>query len=414
MLIFRSLGHPDFRRYFFGQAVSLVGYWLQSIAVGWLVYRLTDSAWMLGVVAFVNHIPMLFISPFAGLLADRVDRRTLVIASQALQMFQAFVLALLTFTDWVTPWHVVGLALVQGLAHAFDTPARHALLPTLIGGGKADLPNAIALNSLVMNVGRFLGPALAGVLLAWLGEAWCFLLNGISYLAVLYALMKLPRMPVTQSSAGSSFRAQMLAGFAWVYQCLPARLLIINLAIVSFTAPTYQALMPMFVQEVFLGDSRTLGWLVGSAGLGAMAGTLLLASRQSMRGLTHLINAASAAAGLGLLLFSLTASVPVAMLALMPVGFGIIVTAAGTNTVLQRVVEDRLRARVVAIYLMGFIGTAPLGSLALGALAERIGPSYAMSGFALLCCASAIALWRRRADLGATLAIEYRRAGIDA
>ena len=412
MQIFRSLGHRNFRLYFFGQAVSLIGFWLQSIAIGWLIYRMTDSGWMLGLVAFVTYIPMLVVSPFAGLLADRADRRRLVIVSQFVQMMQALSLAVLTFGHWITPEYIVILALLQGLCHAIDTPARHALVPTMIGG-TAELANAIALNSLVMNIGRFAGPAVAGVLLAWLGEGWCFIFNALSFLAVLYALSQLPAMP-PRYAAVTSLRAQVVEGFAWVTQCLPARWLMINLAIVSFTAPTYQTLMPMFVQEVFQGDSRTLGLLVSSAGLGALSGTLLLASRQTMRGLPVLINAASFSAGFGLLLFSLTGSTGLAMASLLPVGFGIIVTAAGTNTILQRTVEDRLRARVVAVYVMAFIGTAPLGSLLLGALAERFGPGLATTGFALVCLASACWLFVRRRRLAEALAAEYRRAGIEA
>lgn len=410
MQIFRSLGHRNFRLYFFGQTISIIGFWLQSIAISWLVYRLTDSGWMLGLVAFCNYIPMLLVSPFAGLLADRVDRRTLVIASQSIQMLQALLLAVLAFGQWITPEQIVVLSLVQGVAHAFDTPARHALLPALIGG-TAELPNAIALNSLVMNVGRFAGPAIAGVLIAWLGEAGCFLLNAISFLAVLFALFQLPAVP-PRVRKPASLRAEMVEGFAWFGQCAPARLLLINLFVVSLTAPTYQTLMPMFVQQVFGGDSRTLGLLVGSAGLGALGGTLLLASRQSMRGLAPLITIASALAGFGLLIFSMTPSVALAMCALLPVGFGIIVTAAGTNTILQRVVEDRLRARVSSIYLMCFIGTAPLGSLTLGALAERLGPSLPTAVFALACIASAARLWWVRASLAHGLEVEYRRAGV--
>jgi MFS family permease len=408
--IFRSLGHRNFRLYFFGQTISVIGFWLQSIAISWLVYRLTDSGWMLGLVAFCNYVPMLVVSPFAGLLADRVDRRNLVIASQALQMLQALALAMLAFGQWITPEQIVVLALIQGVAHAFDTPARHALLPAMIGG-TAELPNAIALNSLVMNVGRFAGPAIAGVLIAWLGEAGCFLLNAISYLAVLLALFQLPALPARPRGA-TSLRAEMLEGFAWFAQCVPARILLVNLIMVSLTAPTYQTLMPMFVKEVFGGDSRTVGVLVGSAGFGALAGTLLLASRLSMRGLGPLITTASALAGLGLFVFSVAPAVGVAMAALLPVGFGIIVTAAGTNTILQRVVEDRLRARVSSIYLMSFIGTAPLGSLALGALAERLGPSLPTALFALLCVASAARLWWVREPLARALDLEYRRAGV--
>jgi len=263
---FRSLRHPSYRRYFIGQTVSVIGFWLQQLALSWLVYRLTRSPLMLGVVAFAGTIPMLVLSPLAGVVVDRVNRRTLVLVTQSTQMLQAFALAALTFTGTIRAEFVPALAMIYGAAWAFDVPVRQALLPVMVGG-RDDLPNAIALGSLTMNLGRFIGPILAGGLLAWAGEGWCFLLNGVSFLAVLFALSKLPSVP--PPGLPGKWRAQLADGFAWVWGFLPARLLIANLALMSLTVPGYQSLMPIFAAEVFGGDARVQGVLISSAGCGA-------------------------------------------------------------------------------------------------------------------------------------------------
>ena len=283
---FRSLRHRPFRQFFIGQTISVVGFWLQQIALSWLVYRLTKSPVMLGVVAFAGTIPMLVLSPLAGVIVDRVDRRLVVLATQSAQMLQAFALAALTFTGSIRAEFVPLLALVYGVAWSFDAPARQALLPLMVGG-REDMPNAIALNALIMNLGRFVGPVLAGLLLAFAGEAWCFLLNGLSFLAVLRALYALPSAPPAR--APGPWRQQFAGGFAWVWSFLPARLLIGNLVLMSFTVPGYQSLMPIFAAEVFAGDARVQGLLVSSAGVGALASTALLAARPSVRGLVRVV-----------------------------------------------------------------------------------------------------------------------------
>jgi MFS family permease len=394
--VFRSLSHRPFRHYFIGQTVSLIGFWLQSIALSWLVYRLTGSAVMLGTVVFATSIPMLVLMPAAGILTDRVDRRRLVIMTQSVQMVQALVLALLTFTGLVSVSVIIVLALVQGVAAAFDAPVRQALLTVMVPT-RAELPNAIALNSLIMNLARFVGPALAGVLLDVLGEGWCFLLNGVSFLAVLISMFRLPAQPAQPS--GRAWRRDLMEGFSWVWTLWPARVLMFNLVLMSLTAPAYQTLMPIFAQDIHAGDASLQGLLVSCAGAGALAGTLMLAARPSVRGLGAVINLASLAAALGLICFALTTNTGVAGASLVAVGFGIIVTAAGTNTVLQSLSDDRLRGRVIAVYIMAFLGMMPVGSLALGWLAARIGPQFALAAFGALGLVSALLLLTRQREL---------------
>lgn len=408
MQIFRSLRHPLFRRYFFGQTISVVGFWLQSIAQAWLVYRLTDSPVMLGLVTFASFIPMLVLAPVAGLITDRVDRRAMVLITQGVQMCQALVLASLTLAGAIEPEQVIALALIQGIANTFDGPARHSLLSVMVGGTK-DLHNAIALNSLVMNLGRFAGPAMAGILLVWIGEGWCFLLNAVSYLAVLASLARLPR---SRAGAGCGpWKEEISEGFRWFASTLPARVVMINLTLVSWCAPNYQTLMPVFASDVFGGDARIQGVLVSGAGAGALIGTLMLAARASVAGLPQVINAGSLAAGAGLIGFSSTNSMALAIPALGLVGFGVIVTAAGTNSLLQSLVPERLRGRVISLYMMSFLGTMPVGGLLLGWLAERFGPQGSLAAYGVVCVASALWFWRQQRCVGQALSRLRARLG---
>jgi MFS family permease len=406
---FRSLRHRAFRQFFIGQTISVVGFWLQQIALSWLVYRLTKSPVMLGVVAFAGTIPMLVLSPVAGVIVDRVDRRLVVLATQSAQMLQAFALAALTFTGSIRAEFVPLLALVYGVAWSFDAPARQALLPVMVGG-REDMPNAIALNALIMNLGRFVGPVLAGLLLAFAGEAWCFLLNGLSFLAVLRALHALPSAPPAR--APGPWREQFAGGFAWVWNLLPARLLIGNLVLMSFTVPGYQSLMPIFAAEVFAGDARVQGLLVSSAGVGALASTALLAARPSVRGLVRVVMGATFAAGAALLVFSQLHWLPAACVALAVVGGGIIMCAAGTNTVLQSVVDEARRGRVVSIYVMAFLGITPLGNLAVGYLARHAGAGAALAIAGGACAAGSLAFMLGYRRIRAALVPVYRQLGI--
>ena len=395
--MFRSLAHRRFRHYFISQAVSAAGFWVQQIALSWTVYALSGSAVMLGAVSFAASIPMLVMSPLAGLVVDRVDRRRLVLFTQSVQMAQAFVLAALSFTGTASIGVVIALALVYGTAWAFDAPARQALLPLMIGG-RDELPNAIALNSLVMNLARFIGPAIAGVMLAWTGEAWCFLLNGVSFLAVLGVLYRLPSVPPAHAQA--RWREEIAAGFRWVWEFPPSRALVGLLAVVSFTAPAYQTLMPIFARQVHHGDARIQGLLISSAGFGALLGTGLLAWRASIRGLPALIGVSALGAGLGLAVFAMTARLWLAMAAVAVVGFGVIVTASGVNTYLQSSVDEQRRGRVVSVYLMAFLGMMPIGNLTVGSLAAALGAPSALLVYGVACALAALAFEfaRRRID----------------
>ena len=406
---FRALDHPPFRRFFLGQSVSLVGFWLQSVALSWLVYRTTRSPLMLATVAFAGTIPMLVISPFAGALIDRFDRRLVLLSTQMVQMTQAAVLAVLAFSGHARIEFVVPLALVYGCAWAFDVPARQAMLPVMIGG-REDLPNAIALSSLVMNLARFVGPALAGLMLAWTGEGWCFLLNSVTFIPVLLAVRALPRTPAAHPAA--ALGRQLADGFRWVWAFHPARWLLGHLIVMSLTVPVYQAMVPIFASEIHHGDSRTQGLLVSSAGVGALIGTFLLAARPSVRGLVRVIGASSAIAAIGMVTFARTETLWIACAGLVATGFGIISVASGTNTILQSVVDDGRRGRVVSIYAMCFLGIVPLGTLLTGVLVRHLGAPLTLTLQGLVCLAASLAFAIAYPRIRAGLLPVYRELGI--
>ena len=405
---FRSLRHRPFRRFFVGQTISIIGFWTQQIALTWTVYRLTGSPALLGVVAFAANIPMLVVSPFAGVLVDRFDRRHVVLATQGVQMLQAVTLAVLAVTGWLRVEHIIVLSALYGLTWSFDTPARQSLLTVMVGG-RDDLPNAIALNSAIMNLGRFVGPAVAGTLLAAVGEAGCFAINALSYLAVLPALWALP--PSRSGAPPAGLLRDLAEGFRWVWQTRPARLLIGTLMITSFTLPSYMSMMPVFASDVFGGDAKLQGLLVSSAGAGALVGTAMLAMRASVHGLVTTVIAAGLVGALALTAFSLAGTLWLAMPALAVVGFAVIVTAAGTNTILQSIVEERLRARIVSIYVMAFLGMSPLGSLAVGALSRATGVQLALAGYGIVCLIVAGLMATRHRALRDELARLHHRPG---
>ncbi|MEZ5615162.1 MAG: MFS transporter [Rhodocyclaceae bacterium] len=382
--LLRALGQRNFRFYFIGQGASFVGTWMQQIALAWLIYRLTGSPFMLGLATFAGNIPILFLAPFGGVWSDRLNRRRAMMLTQALSLIQAAVLAGLTFAGQIEVWHLLAAAAFLGVVNAFDTPLRQAFLLEMVGS-RENLPNAIALNSLMMNGSRLIGPALAGVVLAAAGEAWCFLLNAASYLAMLAALaaMRLDATPSPRS------RQNWLAGlrealhFAWRFA--PSRYLIGLVALVSFVATPYASLMPVFARDLLGGDARTLGLLVGASGAGAMAGVLYLAGRRGAAGLERLIAAAGFSAGIGLILFSQSTTLWLSLALLPLVGFGIITIAASANTILQLVAPDAMRGRLVSLHIAAFLGVMPLGSLAFGLLAERFGAAATVAAGGLAC-----------------------------
>lgn len=373
--LLRALAHRNFRLFYSGQVVSLLGTWMQQVAMNWLVYRLTDSALMLGLVGFAAQFPVLLFAPFGGLWSDRFDKRRLLLASQSVCALQAVVLAVLTLSGRIEPWHLVALAALLGLVSALDAPTRQSFVVHMVED-RRDLPNAIALNSFSVNAARLLGPTLAGLMVSAVGEGLCFVLNAASYLAVLAGLyrMRVPAITVPAGRGGSDLRA----GFAYTFGHVPIRTLLSVIAAVAFCAVPYIVLMPVFAREVFHGDARTLGWLMGFAGIGALIGTLRLAARSSARGVESVIAQCVLCAGIGLMAFAAIPQFWLAAACLVVAGFGIVSTVSASNVLIQSLVDDAYRGRVMSLFIMAFLGVTPLGNLALGALAEHYGVAVAL------------------------------------
>ena len=391
----RALAHRDFRLFFAGQGISIVGTWVQSIAMGWLVYRLTGSTLLLGVVTFLSQAPVLVMAPVAGWLGDRFVRRRLLLLTQAALLLQALALGTLALAGLATPALLMGMALLQGLLGGLDTPVRQSFLADMVPD-KADLPNAIALNSFLMNGGRLLGPPVAGLLLAHVSEGLCFLLNAASYAAVIAAVVAMRPIgggAARRAAAGTSWREALRYGWRTP---LVRRLLPLVMAASFFVSP-YVTLMPAVAREVFGGGPRTLGLLVGAAGLGGVTATAYLASRAGVHGLARFSRTACALAGACLLAFSQVAWLPLGMALMFGVGAGIIGTASSVNMQIQAGVDDRFRTRVVSLYVMGFLGLAPVGGLWAGFLASLVGTGTTLAAGGLVCAAVALAgSWQAR------------------
>lgn len=377
----RALRSRDFRIYFAGQLVSVAGTWMQQIAMAWLAYRLTHSALVLGLLGFASQIPILLFAPLGGVWSDRVDRRRLMMATQALAMLQALTLAVLAWQGWATPALLIGLAFVLGCINAVDVPARQSLVVHLVGD-RALLQNAIALNSFMMNSTRFVGPALAGLVIAHAGEAVCFLLNAVSYLAVLVALAALHTRP-GRGVPKPALHA-LAEGLAYTISHRDIRRFLLLVAAVSFLVAPYVVMMPLYARTVLGGDARTFGLLVSSAGAGSLLASVFLASRGSIDGLARRVTTAAILAGAALAAFALNSVAVLAYPILMALGFSVVLVAAGSNTLLQSWVRDDVRGRVMAIFSVAFLGIAPLGSLAMGSLAHAVGIRPALLLFGVL------------------------------
>jgi len=368
----RAFGARNFRIYMMGQGVSLVGTWMQQLATSWLVFRLTGSSLLLGASVFCGQIPMLFLSPFAGVLADRWDRRRVILITQALLMAQAAALAVLSYTGAVRIWHVLALNVFFGVVNSLDMPVRQAIVPELVDR-REDLTNAIALNATIVNVTRLVGPAVAGLLIAAVGETACFALNAGSFVPVIISLLLL-RLP---PAAANPIEKPMLSGFregiAYAFGFEPIGTLLALLAVVSLTGMPYTVLMPVFATDILGGNARTMGFLTAASGLGALSGAIYLATRGSVRGLLWRIAACSALFGVGLIGFSLSRHFWLSELALFAAGFGVMVMMAASNSVLQTLAADDKRGRVMSLYVTSLMGVAPIGGLVSGALAARWG-----------------------------------------
>ncbi len=373
----RALRYRNFRLFFVGQGVSLIGTWMQRIAVGWLVYRLTDSAFLLGVVGFAGQIPAFVLAPFAGVLADRWNRHRLLILTQALAMMQAFVLAYLVLTETVVVWQIIVLSLVLGVVTAFDIPVRQSFMIEMIEE-KTDLGNAIALNSSMVNGARLLGPSVAGLLIATVGEGTCFLINGLSYLAVIASLLLMRIVQKDFSAHKSSAWHALKEGFKYVYDFEPIRAIILLLVLMSLMGMPYIVLMPIFARDILHGGPSSLGFLMGGSGVGALAGALYLASRRGVLGLGKMIPIGAGIFGLGLIAFALSRNFFWSLTLLIAVGFGQMVQLATSNTLLQTMVDDDRRGRVMGFFTVAFVGMAPVGSILAGALASVIGAPWTL------------------------------------
>jgi MFS family permease len=366
----RALRHRNFQLFFSGQLISLIGTWMQSVAQSWLVYRLTGSALLLGSVGFASQIPVFLFAPLGGIAADRFNRQRIVIGTQTAAMLLAFVLAALTLTNRVQVWHVFLLASLLGVVNAFDIPGRQSFLVDMVG--KEDLMNAIALNSSMFNGARVIGPAIAGILVAKIGEGWCFFANAVSYIAVIIGLL-LMRVHSPARAIGASPFEHMMEGFRFVNQTAPIRALLLLLGLVSLVGMPYVVLMPIFADQILHGGARGLGILMGATGVGALFGALTLAFREGVKGLGRWVAWCCAGFGVGLAVFSLSHNFWLSVILLLPVGYTMMLQMACSNTLIQVMVPDALRGRVMAVYSMMFMGMAPIGALFGGAIAQRLG-----------------------------------------
>lgn len=401
----RALRHRNFRLYFSGQLVSLIGTWMQQVAMGWLVYRLTGSVFLLGLLGFASQIPVLLFAPFGGVISDRYDRHRLLVLTQTLAMVQALILAALTLGGWVQVWHLVLMASILGLINAVDAPVRQSFVVLLVED-QADRPNAIALNSLAMNSTRLVGPALAGAVIGLVGEGMCFLLNGLSYLAVLVALLLMnpPRHPRRAHSLFGGLKE----GLDYAVHHRPIRALLSLAALVSVMVVPYVVLMPYYAKVVFHGDAHTLGLLMACSGLGAMTASLFLASRKSVAALSRHVPAAAGVGGAALMAFAFSTNLWLSMSALVVAGFGVIATAAGSNTLIQTLVEERFRGRVMSLFTVAFLGMAPVGNLLSGAIAHYVGVPATLFGGGVLALGVGRMLARPIAEIRVERAVSSR------
>jgi MFS family permease len=387
--LFRALRNRNYKLFFLGQGTSLVGTWVTRIAASWLVYRLTNSALLLGVVGFVGQIPTLVLAPFAGVFIDRWNRHRVLVVTQVCSMLQSLTLGVLTLSGRITVYDLMLLQALQGIVNAFDTPARQSFVVEMVED-RRDLANAIALNSSLVNGSRIVGPAIGGVLIALVGEGWCFVADGVSYIAVIASLAAMHVRPFAPATEIVPVRQALVAGFRYVAGFPPVRSGLLLVALVSTLGMPYQVLMPVMATDVLGGGPHTLGMLMTATGIGALAGTLYLASRASVVGLGRQIGRAAMVFGVALIVFSVSRNLWLSLLVLPISGAGFMMTLAATNTVVQTIVPEHLRGRVMSFYTMAFLGTAPIGSLIGGLAAQRFGVPRSITAGGIACFAGGV------------------------
>lgn len=407
----RALRSRNYRLFFAGQSVSLIGTWMTRVATGWLVYRLSHSAALLGVVGFASQIPAFFLAPIAGVWVDRWNRHRALIATQVLSMVQSLALAALAISGTITMWQIVLLSVMQGLINAFDMPVRQSFVVHMVDQ-REDLGNAIALNSSMVNVARLIGPAVAGFVIAAVGEGYCFLIDGLSYIAVVASLLAMRVAPMKAHDAASRVKDELLEGWRYDTHSAPIRSILILLAVVSLVAMPYTVLMPVFASTILHGNARTLGFLTSAAGAGALLGAVALALRKSVLGLGRRIVIADVLFGASLIAFAFSHNIWLSLAILPVTGFGMMQQMASANTILQTIVEDEKRGRVMAYYSMAFLGIGPFGSLAAGALASKFGAPATLAAGGAACLLAAIWFSRQSKAIRAEIRPIYRRLGI--
>lgn len=372
MPVLPALKSRNYRLFFGGQGLSLIGSWMTQVATIWLVYSLTNSALLLGVVGFAGQFPSFILTPIGGVLVDKFPRHRILIITQILSMIQSLALAFIAFTGIVNIWHLIFLSIFQGVVSAFDAPARQAFVPEIVER-KDDLANAIALNSSMFNGARLIGPAIGGLLVASVGSAYCFLIDGLSYIAVIAALLAMKLKPKKLNVTNTHPLQRLKEGFVYTFGFPPIRAIILLLALVSFMGMQYTVLVPIFATKILGGGAETLGFLMAASGVGALVGAVYLTTRQSVLGLGKFIAYSPALMGIGLIGFSLSRILALSLLMMLIVGLGFIMQFTSSNTVVQTIVEDDKRGRVMSIYTMAFFGVVPLGNLFAGSLANQIG-----------------------------------------
>ena len=401
-----ALRYPNYRLYFFGQGLSVLGTWMQRVAMYWLVYRLSGSEFILGLSGFMSQIPVLLLGPLGGLIADRANRRRVLVYTQALAMVQAALLAWLTLRGQVEVWHVLAMSGLLGIINALDSPLRQSFVVEMVTDRK-DLPSAIALNSLTQTTGRLVGPSIAGVIIAVFSEGACFAFNALSYLAVLCALLMMKIEPRPPRPAHGNAWDGLKAGAHYAWSHRPIRRLLALLSCMSLMAMPYTVMMPVYVDRVLKGGAHTMGYMLSAAGVGAVTGTLYLAMHKKVDRLPGLIAVSMTAAGGALVIFALSPWLYLAVAMMTIVGFGIIVTMASINTIVQTVVDDTMRGRVMSFYTMSFLGVAPLGAITIGSLAQVTNVQFALAFGGFACVLAALhfmrGLPRLREALGESL-----------
>src|ERR1700722_16969150 len=407
----RALRAPNFRLFFSGQSISLIGTWMTRIATSWLVYRLTGSAWLLGIVGFMGQIPTFLIAPFAGVWVDRWNKRTVLVWTQALAALQSLALAALTLSHRITIRDILALSVLQGLINAFDMPGRQAFLIEMVDD-KRDLGNAIALNSSIVNLARLIGPSLAGMVIALYGEGWCFLIDGISYFAVIASLLAMRLRPIVVAESRDTVFQQLREGWQYVSNFLPIRNLLLLFAVVSLMGIPYTVLMPVFASRVLHGGPHTLGFLMGAAGVGALVSAVLLALRKSVKGLLKMVPISAAVFGAGLVAFGFSHILWLSLTLMLFVGFGMMQGMAASNTIIQTLAPADKRGRVMSYYTMAFVGMAPFGSLLAGGLAHVMSASWAVVITGSCCILGAGWFWRQMGAVRTAMRPIYRELGI--